>query len=679
MPWIEKKSPDGKTTQRFFQPDPIVAPKATPLQTMGKDAFTQQNVARNEAAQSKTTGVLPKPPETSYNPQEALQNRAKAGETAPVSPYVGTSKLPTPEAPTPGAPSGTQAGAPAGTPSGTPAPITNGSAMEQATNELTPGVNQREKDYKILFDIAQQGKDEKVDAVTQLYDRQVASLNELQGMMEKLTAQKNSLIQGSSDVQRAEVQAAYDANAAQLKIAQDRLDETQRKVLSEREKQLERKKVNEENMLAVIGGFGSMAGNKYLLDSIDAGNEAMGALKTEFSLQDREMTQKVVDLNNTYKTDNMKIEQWKSEQIGKNFENLQNYIATIIKDKNMADSEKVDAINTAKDQYNSTISKLHKDVIDARFELSRDIIARADQLTKEADAKAKSDLQTKRGEIEDVRADLSLLAQNYAMEDYSKLPVEVTTKIADLEVKAGLPNGFVQQAIKNLKETTKASDVQIMNNTNANGDWTIVAIDKKTGKVMNQTSILKGGKPMASSVKTTSYMESNGNKLSKQVFTAGRLINEPMGTATVAGTQIKAKASVIKKVETANNAMKAAGKGELKIRGSFRTNDEQSAIPSENTNADAGESFHEAGQAIDVDNWQDAEPFLRAQGMVNDLAWDKGHFSIGETNKINEKVDEFAQIEAPKTETPTAPNPSGSAGASANLATEEDPFADLAP
>ena len=43
-----------------------------------------------------------------------------------------------------------------------------------------------------------------------------------------------------------------------------------------------------------------------------------------------------------------------------------------------------------------------------------------------------------------------------------------------------------------------------------------------------------------------------------------------------------------------------------------------------------GKSFHERGQAIDVQNWQAAEPFLRAQGFLNPLKNDKVHFSIGE-------------------------------------------------
>lgn len=46
--------------------------------------------------------------------------------------------------------------------------------------------------------------------------------------------------------------------------------------------------------------------------------------------------------------------------------------------------------------------------------------------------------------------------------------------------------------------------------------------------------------------------------------------------------------------------------------------------------APPGKSFHEKGLAIDVTNWQEAERFLRAVGLINELRDDKGHFSIGE-------------------------------------------------
>lgn len=51
--------------------------------------------------------------------------------------------------------------------------------------------------------------------------------------------------------------------------------------------------------------------------------------------------------------------------------------------------------------------------------------------------------------------------------------------------------------------------------------------------------------------------------------------------------------------------------------------------------APPGRSFHERGQALDVNNWQQAEKFLHAEGFKNPLADDKVHFSIGEFNALD--------------------------------------------
>lgn len=50
--------------------------------------------------------------------------------------------------------------------------------------------------------------------------------------------------------------------------------------------------------------------------------------------------------------------------------------------------------------------------------------------------------------------------------------------------------------------------------------------------------------------------------------------------------------------------------------------------------APPGSSFHEKGLALDVSNWQEAQPYLNKYGLRNDLPDDKGHFSLGETAKL---------------------------------------------
>lgn len=78
----------------------------------------------------------------------------------------------------------------------------------------------------------------------------------------------------------------------------------------------------------------------------------------------------------------------------------------------------------------------------------------------------------------------------------------------------------------------------------------------------------------------------------------------------------------------------ATGK-HIAVNQSFRTRETQQKLFDKLSKKGArvappGTSFHEKGLAVDVTNWKEAEPFLRKFGFMNDLADDKGHFSIGE-------------------------------------------------
>lgn len=455
----------------------LSTPTATPTKPTRED-IKAVSKARGEAEFDR-----PKPTGTTYDPSKALQDRPTGG--APVSPYVGGEGEPVVPPVKPAPP--TVTGAPTATEGVTP------TETETAEEELTPGFEQWEQEHGILFDQAEELKDTKIESYEQLQERQIARLDELQGMMEELTKQKNALVAGSAKVQQAEINAAYDANKENLKIAKERLENTQRKVLAEREKQLARKTMNEENMLAVIGGFGSMAGNKMLLDSIDEGEDKIAWLKTEFSLQDMEHSNKVVQLNNDYKNDKLKIEQWKQEKIMQNYENLQSFIANIIKDEDRSDVDKVNAINAAKDQYNNTISSLHKDVIDARFDLSRDIIKRSDVLRKEAEAKILEERAIEREDIEFARADLAMLSENYALENFAGLPEEVKARFDELEKESGLPPGFTEQAIKNFQTQENAENMQIRFEKDNQGNITIIGVNKQTGLVEATSQVLGAG------------------------------------------------------------------------------------------------------------------------------------------------------------------------------------------
>jgi hypothetical protein len=115
----------------------------------------------------------------------------------------------------------------------------------------------------------------------------------------------------------------------------------------------------------------------------------------------------------------------------------------------------------------------------------------------------------------------------------------------------------------------------------------------------------------------------------------GTSLNSPLQTANIGGKQVTATNDILDRVKAADAELYAATGTHLAVNQSYRTGKEQEMLynklhPTGAQVAPPGQSFHEKGGAIDVTNWQVAEPYLRKYGLINGLAEDKGHFSIGE-------------------------------------------------
>ena len=101
---------------------------------------------------------------------------------------------------------------------------------------------------------------------------------------------------------------------------------------------------------------------------------------------------------------------------------------------------------------------------------------------------------------------------------------------------------------------------------------------------------------------------------------------------------IKLKASLMEQFEQADKTMYMSIGEHIKVSSAFRSNRKQWELyrkkkPKGEVVAPPGDSFHLIGQAIDVENWKKAEPYLLAAGFVGGSKGIKGdpwHFSVGE-------------------------------------------------
>ena len=107
-------------------------------------------------------------------------------------------------------------------------------------------------------------------------------------------------------------------------------------------------------------------------------------------------------------------------------------------------------------------------------------------------------------------------------------------------------------------------------------------------------------------------------------------------TVSLGSGSAKVSSTIADKVKAADAELFKATGQHLAVNQSYRTEAEQAKLYAESQKgligraAPPGKSWHEKGLAIDVTNWQAAQPYLRKYGLLNSLPDDKGHFSFGE-------------------------------------------------
>jgi len=115
--------------------------------------------------------------------------------------------------------------------------------------------------------------------------------------------------------------------------------------------------------------------------------------------------------------------------------------------------------------------------------------------------------------------------------------------------------------------------------------------------------------------------------------------NEPPVAYTIGNKQVKTQPLFQSALVRADQDMFAATGQHIQINESFRTHERQQQLYNELSKKGArvakpGSSFHEKGLAVDVQNYQEAAPYLKKYGITNGLEDDMGHFSMGEMNEM---------------------------------------------
>lgn len=369
-----------------------------------------------------------------------------------------------------------------------------------AVTEAEQGVEEAQSDYeKTMADLQgtlKESQDTLVASAEETYNAEMKNLNDAMALQEQLAAQQKALIESSSAIQKQEVKNAYDANLAAIELQKKKVAEAYEAMKEEQKLLNTQRKVREETALGLIyGGFGSLAANKNLEDTIVAGERELLGISKDAVNADTELQNKVVELNKSYELDLRKIEQWKSEETTKVYAQLSSYVQEIMADKNMAAVEKNASIKEAVTNYNTKVAEINATVAQTKLDLSLEILNRADQLkqqefqnqittAEETRAQETYEYEKNRTVINDARTDLDLMLTTYMDQDYTSLPADVLAQIKALEEKAKLPTGAAEQLMNAAKESkVKEGDIIKEFTNSVTGEVTAIKYNFDTGKV----------------------------------------------------------------------------------------------------------------------------------------------------------------------------------------------------
>ena len=346
------------------------------------------------------------------------------------------------------------------------------------------------------------------------YAAEVQILNEALALQQQLAAQQTALISSAGDIQKQEAKNAYEANQRAVELQKKKVAEAYESMKIEQELLNKQRRVREETALGLIyGGFGSVAANKNLEETIMQGEREIVKLKQEAVNKDTEFQNQVVELNSAYELDLRKIEQWKAEEQNKVYSELQRYVQEIKSDKMMAAAEKAAAINQAVSGYNERVAEISASVAQTKFDLSLSLIERADNLRQQElenkyvaeDRKVSAEERERKKNIED----LDLLLSNYSTSEWKDLPTEVQIRMNDISKSLNMPPDFAEKAFETYKEATETQEVpEFKFFTDNNGNVTAVTYDPDKQAF---TSISLGGVSKGDTSKWSTTKDEDGN------------------------------------------------------------------------------------------------------------------------------------------------------------------------
>lgn len=360
------------------------------------------------------------------------------------------------------------------------APVAEAGTPEMSMKDVEDLKREKEdliREANILKDSQVQGEVEARDALTQIaentYQSQVQQAASAEQLYAQVLAQRNAAMEAAAQIERNDAEISYQAQKFELEETRKREQQAFNTKIVEQKLNNTNRTLQQESMMAALGGFGSLWANKETQDLTLQNDRVLNEIFFEKEAADENMAFNINQVTSNYQNDLFKIESNKQQLINQNYTEYMGYLNDVQNRRDIAETEKRNLIIGAQAQYKQNVSAINAAAFETRYQISTQARQYADQIRGQI-------VQQNDKKQQDARTALSSLMTGFSSSS-EPLSTAMIKKLSELEKSANMPVGTASAIIKGAKEELKKKDVSV-STANDDGDLVFISTDMSSGK-----------------------------------------------------------------------------------------------------------------------------------------------------------------------------------------------------
>lgn len=214
-------------------------------------------------------------------------------------------------------------------------------------------------------------KDTITELANQKLETEKENLARLEATQKEVLDLRTKAAESTAATERADAQAAYDKNLRDTEEQRLRTKQAYNQQIVETAVSNTKRVLEEENYIAATGGFGSLVKNNQMMELTLSNDRLLNSVKFEADAADREVSNSIIDITDTYTNNLKEIETTKQQNIDSAYSEYLQYVTEIQNDRELAEDERYDAIKTAQAEYKKNVAQINLDSFNSKYEVSQ--------------------------------------------------------------------------------------------------------------------------------------------------------------------------------------------------------------------------------------------------------------------------------------------------------------------